>query len=217
MAAGTYILLDAESRRMTMVSPKEKTATVLPLGGLMSMMGGMDEAGLLKMDVTDISVSVDELGAGESILGHSTMRYRTRHSFSMSVAVMGFRRSSKEVTETDVWMASDLSVAEGKALDEFARNFSQSFSASGIGGEGMRKLTEELQRKMPKGFPLKQVAKRTSVDQGGKETSSTTTTEVTEYKRVTLDAKLFEVPAGYTLRDMSGVVDTASQSKKSVE
>jgi hypothetical protein len=62
--------------------------------------------------------------------------------------------------------------------------------------------------------PLKQIIKSTDTDDKGKVTSSTTTMEMTELKKASLDASLFEVPADYKVVDMK---QTIAETEKAME
>jgi hypothetical protein len=210
MRKGTYILLDAEKQQLILVSPEEKTATVVPAGGLAAALGAVGQTGLMKIEVTDVSVAVDDVGPGEPILGHPTHRYRLDQKSTMSVSAMGFRRTSKNATTTELWMTTDVPSSEARAFEEFNRNFAGSLG--GLGGEGLRTLQEEIQRKMPAGFALRQVATVNETDQGGKTTTTTTTTEVTEFREVALEPSLFEVDPRFRIIDMSAPADSVKKA-----
>ena len=213
MTPGAYMLLNAETSQLTMVSPKEKSATVLPVGGMASMLGAVGAAGIMKIEIDNVSVTVEDLGAGDAILGHGTHRYRVKESHTMNVSVMGMHRSGTTATDTEMWIATDVSRTEQRAFEAFAANFAQSMGGAGFGGDGMRKLTDELQRKMPKGLVLRQIATTRQTDQGGKETTSVTTTEVKEFKQARLDEKLFEVPKDYVVTDLGAAMEEAKAAR----
>jgi hypothetical protein len=214
MKRGSYIILDAEQGLMTMVSPSDKTAMLLPVGGLTSMLGAMGAQGLVKMDVSDVSVSVQDLGSGELILGHPTHRHLLKQSMTTSVSIMGMKRTSRSVTDTEMWIATDIPAAQIRVFEEFGRNFAQSSGIGALGGEGLQQLQAELQSKVPRGFPLKQVA-TTVTDPDGKATTSTTTTEVKEFQQASIDEAIFVVPADYKVTDMRKASDSLSQGRES--
>lgn len=203
MTPGTWMILDGETGRLTMVSPKEKTATILPVGGLASMLGSLGAAGLMKMEVSDVVVSTTEDGAGEPMLGFPTRKYTMKQAYAMKMSVGPIKRSGTVDNTTELWVA-DVPVPEQKAFEAFAKNFSQNFTSAGFGGEGMKTLLDEVAAKMPKGVALKSVSTSIS-DQGGRKSTSTTTTEVKEFKQASIDAKVFEIPADYKVTDMSAI------------
>ncbi len=202
MPQGSYMILDGEAGRLTMVSPKERTATILPLGGMASMLGALGASGMMKMEVTDIVVSTTDGGAGEPMLGFPTRKYTMKQAYAMKMSVGPIKRSSTVDNTTELWVA-DVPVPEQKAFEAFSKNFSQNFTSAGFGGEGMKTLLDEVAAKLPKGVALKSVS--TSItDQGGRKSTTTTTTEVTEFRKVSIDEKVvFTIPADYKVTDMS--------------
>lgn len=205
MTAGTYLLLQADSARVTMVSPREKTATVMPIGGILSVLGAaLGSSGLMKAEFSDISVESSEVGPGEAILGHPTQRFNVLQSYVARISVMGMRREMKTRATMEVWVATDIPAAEARALEEFGRNLLSAFGGmGGFGGDGMRELQEELARKLPAGVQLRQITTTIS-EQGNRRDSTVTTSEVTEFTRGPLDPALFEVPAGYRVERPGG-------------
>jgi hypothetical protein len=203
MPPGGYMLIDAEKGQMVMVSPQEKTATLFALGGMGTAMGQMAAGAQMKMEATDISISVDDLGPGEAILGHPTHKYRLKQNYTLNMSTMGMQQSTRTESTTETWMSTDFPEAELRAFEGFNKTFGQ--SAGGIaamGGEGMKKLNEELQAKMPKGFPLKQIVTGTMTMQGRSQ-AMRTTMEVASMSKGTLEPSLFEIPEGYKVNDMT--------------
>lgn len=198
-----YMLLNADSALLKMVSPREKSVTVLPIGGMASMLGAMGAAGLMKMEVSDVVVSVTEGGAGEALLGFSTRKYTMKQTYGMKMSVGPIKRSSTVDNTTEMWVA-DVPAPEQRAFEAFAKNFAQSFAGAGFGGDGMKALIDSIAAKMPSGATLKSVATTISTD-GGRQNTSTTTTEITEFTQGPIDAAVFEIPAGYKVNDMTSM------------
>lgn len=206
MGKGGYMILDAEKGLMTVVSPEEKKAMVMDPSALGNVMSAMGASGLVKMDVSDVKVAVEPLGAGEKLLGYDTKRFRVTRSHSMSVSVFGRKTTTKDESVSELWMADRF--IDGRAFEEWAKSFAR--GVGGIGGDGFKKLMEAEEANMPKGVPLKQVQKSTSTDDKGNVTTSTITMEMQELKKTSLDASLFEVPAGYEVVDMKAQMAEAS-------
>jgi hypothetical protein len=201
--AGSYLVLDAEAGTLTMVSPRDKSATMLPVGGMASMLGAIGAAGLMKVEVTDVVVSLTEDGAGEEMQGHATKKYTMKQTYAMKMQVGPIKRSGTVDNTTELWVA-DVPVPAQKAFEAFARNFAQNLTSSGLGGDGMKTLIDEIAAKMPKGVALKSVA--TSItDQGGRKSTSTTTTTVSDFKQVSLDEEVFRFPSDYKINDLSAM------------
>lgn len=200
LSAGGYMLFDATKGQMIMVSPQEKSAMIMSGEGMAS---AMDAMGGMKMDVTDASTTVEPLGPGGEILGLPTQRYRVRQSFTITVSAMGQSQSSTMQNDIETWMTTALPAEQQQAFEAFERNFMRSTSnMAAMGGEVFKKLADELQAKMPKGFALKQVQTSTTT-MSGQTSTSKATMEVTSMATADLDPSLFEVPADYRVQDMS--------------
>jgi hypothetical protein len=73
-----------------MVDPKKKKkAVIMDPSALGNMMGAIGASGMVKMDVKDVKVSVEKLGAGERLLGYPTTRYRTTRGVARQGALRG--------------------------------------------------------------------------------------------------------------------------------
>jgi hypothetical protein len=203
MPPNGFMLIDAGKGQMHMVSPQEQTATLIPLEGMTAATNQMASGAQIKMEATDISVSVDDLGAGEALLGHPTHKYRVKQAFTLNMSAMGMNQSTTTESTSEMWMATDFPEADLRAFETFNKTFGQSFGGlTAMGGEGMKKLNDELQAKMPKGFPLKQSVTGTMTMQGRSQ-AIRTTMEVASMSKATLEQALFDVPAGYKVNDMS--------------
>lgn len=206
MGKGGYMILDADKGLVTMVNPEEKKAVVMDPSALGNVVGALGSSGMIKMEVSDARVDVESLGAGESILGYATRRYRISRSHTMNVSVMGRRNSSKESSVSEVWIADKF--IEDKAFEAWARNFARSMGS--MAGDAMKTLMELEEAKTPKGIALKSITTSTSTDPKGKAVTSTMTMEMQELKKTSLDASLFEVPSGYEVVDMKAQMAEAS-------
>jgi Domain of unknown function (DUF4412) len=193
---GGYMILDAAKGTMTIVDPQEKKAMVMEpqaLGGMMNAMGGM-----MKMELSDVKVATESMGAGEAILGYATRKYTVTRSYTLTVTVMGRKNVSTDQSESELWVADRF--IDDRAFEEWAKNFGRGFG--GMGGEAFKALMEAEQANAPKGTVLKAVTRTTSTSGGGKATTATTTMEMQELKKLSLDASLFEVPSGYEVVDL---------------
>lgn len=197
MPKGSYMLLDAEAGTLTMVDPSEKKAMIMDPAGMTSALGAVGKSGMMKMEINNPEVKVEDLGAGERMLGRSTHHYRITRSYDMSMQVMMIHRKSHHVGVSDAFLTDEL--INDKAFAAFAKRFA--VNMQGFGGEGMQKLME-AEKNTPKGFPMKVTTSNTETSEKGEVTSSTTTIEVQELARASMDASVFEVPSGYEVVDM---------------
>lgn len=198
MKKGGYMILDAEKGTMTMVDPKEKKAVIMDPSALGNMMGAIGASGMVKMDVKDVKVSVEKLGAGERLLGYPTTKYRITRGYVMSVSIFGRKNTTTHSSVTESWVAERF--IDDRAFEEWAKNFTR--GVGNLSGDAFKKLMEAEQANQIKGIVLKQVQQSTNTDDKGNATTSTTTMEMTELTKTSLDKALFEVPAGYEVTDM---------------
>lgn len=210
---GGYMILDAEKSAMIMVDPKEKKAVIMDPAALSGMINAAGVGGMVKMDVKDVKVGVEKLGAGERILGYATTRYRIARSYVMTVSVFGRKNTTTHNSTTESWVADRF--IEDKAFEEWAKNFTRGFG--GIGGDAFKKLMEAEQANQIKGIVVKQVTQATDTDEKGNASSSKTTMEMTELAKTSLDASMFEVPKDYEVTDMKAQMSAMSDSLKAAK
>ncbi len=202
MKNGGYMIMDAENNKLIMVSPEEKKAIVMDPSAMGSMVGTMGGSGLVKMDVDNIKVEVEDLGSGEKMLGKSTHRYRVTRSYDMVVKVLMMKRKSRHESVQELWLTNDFGTE--RAFEAFGRQFANRVASGG----SMQKLME-AETKVPRGFPMKTVMKSTDTDDKGKASTTSSTMEVTELAKANIDASVFEVPSGYETVDMGAAMKDA--------
>jgi hypothetical protein len=205
---GAYMVMDAEAGRMLMVNPKDKQVIVMDaetMGGMAQLAGGM-----VRMELQDPTLDVEDLGAGGTILGHATRRYKVTQTFTMKMTMMGRTSTTPTTSVQEVWITRDV-LGYDKAFEQWGDRFGKGFGTFGgaVQGDGWKQLMELSRQKWPKGFPLKTVTTSTSADprDPSKTTTSTTTMEITEWAKADIDASVFAIPAGYQ------TVDLAAQMK----
>ncbi|MFN8581286.1 MAG: DUF4412 domain-containing protein [Gemmatimonadaceae bacterium] len=196
MPKGGYWILDADASTMTIVDPSEKKAMVMDPTGMTSALGAIGKSGMMKMEFNNPEVKVEDLGAGERILGRSTHHYRITRSYDVAVQVMMMHKKSHHLSVSDTYLTNEF--VDDKAFQAFAKRFSSNLQGS---GEGFQKLME-AEKNVPRGFPMKVTTTNTDTDDKGQATTSTVTMEVQELSRANIDASVFEVPSGYEVVDM---------------
>jgi hypothetical protein len=204
---GGYMLLDAEKGTMAMVSPQDKTVMLMEPGALGAMAGAVGS--VVKMDVSDVKVDVEDQGAGEKILGRSTHKYRITRSYGMQVSVFGKKMKSTHHSVTEAWVSKEMLLDKSWELwtDNFARG------ASRLGGNAFKQLVE-AERTVPKAVPLRQQMTNTDTDDKGKVTTTRMSWEMTELKKDNLPASAFEIPGDYQVMDMK---QTMAETEKALE
>lgn len=205
---GGYMIIDAEAGTMAMVSPEDKTAMIMSADGMGALAGAV--GGVVKMDVSDVKVAVDDEGAGEKILGRSTHKYRITRDYAMQVSVFGKKQKSTHHSVTTLWITPDVTI--DRSWEAWSGKFAR--GASRLGGDAMKKLID-AEKDLPRGVPLRQRMTTTDTDDKGKAETTTMTWEMTELKKGDIPASAFEIPKDYQVTDMKQTM--AEMDKKMQE
>lgn len=186
----TVTYLDATSSKYLRVKPAE-------------MLAQAQQSGQMTMKFSDTQATVDNLGAGPSILGHPTSHYRVGTGMTMTIAAMGQEQTVKISSTADYYYANDIK----GVVNPFASLTGSDYSA--MFGTSNKEFADKLklaQQKLPKSTPLRASTVATMVAQGQTRVTNTQA-EVTSVQWVDAKPGLFDVPAGYTsvaLPGMSG-------------
>jgi hypothetical protein len=152
------------------------------------MLKGMGS--LVKISFSNQKVEKLAEEPGGTMLGRATTHYRFHTSYDSEVKVMGMGQAGHNDTVTDTWTTT-------------------AFNDAGFGAwlrrepprTGIADLDEMIGSEMKKGMqgvPLKMVAVTKTKDQRGRESTVTSTTEVTSMQEEAVPASTFVMPAGYT-------------------
>lgn len=191
---GAFMLLQADGQ-VAAIIPSQQMGITMDIGSISGGRGG-GRGGMAGMfgqrTFSDVSVTVDEMGGGESILGHATHKYRVHTKYTETMNTMGNAQTTAHDNTTDLWLATDLA----DAAQAFAR-LGAFFSRAG--GPEAR---DALMAKLPKGgFPLKSIT--TEKTERG---TTTATMEATEVKKTSFDDADFEVPPGIQVMDLGAMM-----------
>lgn len=192
MGAGTYMISNTVKGTTTTVDPAKHQYMVVDLADLAKTSAALQQSmgGMMKTEITDVKVNVEDLGAGEQMEGYNTIKYRMTQSYTMKLTIMGHSSESKMQTTSNLWIAPQ--------LDEIMNPGARPGSAAATGP--MAALTTEITKayaKVKKGVVLKSV--HTSESGGdGKSRTTTMTMLISNVKRTAISPSVFEVPAGYT-------------------
>ncbi|MDQ2668004.1 MAG: DUF4412 domain-containing protein [Gemmatimonadota bacterium] len=192
MGAGTYIITKPAKGTTTIVDPAAREYTEVNPAELAKTVAGLQQAlgGLSKTEVSDITVTMEDLGAGESIEGYATVKYRLTQGHTMTMSTMGMRRSTTSRSTTEFWVAPQLDGAMNPTARPVAGN-----APTGPTAELTARLAQAYS-KVRKGIILKSIANVES-SAGGKSNTGTMTMTVTNVKRAAIDPAVFDVPSGY--------------------
>ena len=184
----TITYLDSKNSQYMRVRPTEMVAQAQEMGGM-------------KMDFSGTEATVDNLGAGPTILGHPTAHYRVATGMTMKISAMGQEQTVKIGSTTDTYYATDIKADLNPFASVSAGDMANMFGTTNK--EFAAKL-KAVQAKLPKGTPLRAVNSSTLVSQGQTKVTNSQA-EVTAIQWVPADPKAFEVPAAYTAAPLPGL------------
>jgi hypothetical protein len=208
MGQGTYMITSASKGTVTSVDPAKHQYTVIDIAELGKTANDMQTAlsGVAKIEIANVKIDVQDLGAGEPLDGYSTFKYRITQAYTMNMSVMGRTISTPTQSVTEVWVAPQL---DG-LMDPSARPPVATTTGP------MAELTKQLSvayAKMRKGLMLKRVSTIES-GEGARKHTTTITTTITNVKRSAISRSVFEVPAEYTKVELMDAVAAQAAATK---
>jgi hypothetical protein len=198
---GSYFIVKGGGKEMFLVDPSAKQYMAWDMVNLVSGLGKMMGAmgGMMKMEMSDIHIDAHDLGAGPTIQGYPTHHMQMVQNYTMTTTVFG--RSSKTIsaTTTDSYLSPTLKIA-----NPFTSNSEQFAGAADMfNNPDFKKQLMAAQAKMPKNaIPLKSVSTTVSTDSKGKQETTISTMEMTNFKAGNIPASVFAIPSDYTLVQM---------------
>lgn len=184
-----------------LVNPDEETYMEWNLDRMFQALGDLQQAsgGMVSMDFTDTSAEYQGSSPGGSILGYDTTKHSMDSQFTMQIKVFGMKQSSTVATETETWMTDELSAPGfGAWLRE---------TPPKTGDAELDAMLDGIAAKLD-GVVLKSVSNSVTTDEKGRETRSTSTTEVTSIEETDVDPSTFEIPEGYEKVEMPSMGDS---------
>jgi hypothetical protein len=203
MGTGTYIITNGTKRTTTFVDPAKKQYMEFDIAEMAKEAGELSQAlgGMIKIEVTDVQANMESLGAGEKLEGYSTLKYRLTTSYTMNMTIIG---KSSIHTVADIWIAPDLDpIMNPQGRPDLAK------VAMATGP--MAPLTTAIIKayaNVKPGLMLKRVSTSTN-GEGAKARVTTMTMLVSNVKKGSIPASVFQVPAGYTKVEMPTVAAPA--------
>jgi hypothetical protein len=191
---GSYWLFKADDSSLYLVNPAEKTYSQLPLNAIMQMAGVVGK--LVKIKIKNPVVNSEKLGT-ETVLGYNCLHSKLLMEYDMEVKIAIIKSKSHEKIEKEVW-----STPKFIGMAEMAEAFR--FRDFKTGMEDLDNLIEaQIKAEAGLGFPLKMVTVVTSIGKkGNAKEKSRTTMEVLSLGSKNLPAAFFDIPAGYTEKNI---------------
>ncbi len=164
---------------------------------LKEMMEAMPEKPAMIFSVSNIVV--DTLGAGETISGFATRRYKVSADIAMAIDMLGESINESMHLESEGDYAEELSDYSDPLRD--TRGVKAVISGMPWADSASTVEMEKLARAVPRGLALRQVDRVTGVTEAG-EPVQATTTRLSNIKRESVPLSTFAIPEGYTETQM---------------
>lgn len=212
MGKDGYILMHDGGAVMYMVDTKEKQYMKIDakaVGGMMSSLSSMT-GGLMKIEVTNPSMSVRKLGAGESIIGYATEKWEIKQAYTMSMKTFGFGTTTTEESTATLWMAPQMKSSEMmNPFMDMAKNVGTMFE----GNKEWEQVVMGPSRELPEAAVLKMESHSKSTPDKGKPQYTISTMEVTNWTKGDVNASVFELPAGFKAIEMPNMAAISDSMK----
>lgn len=191
---GSYWLFKAADSSFYLVNPAEKTYARLPMNAMVQMAGVVGK--LVKIKIKNPVINVEKLGT-ETVMGYPCQHSKMLMEYDMEVKIAIIKSKSHEKVEKETW-----STPKFKGLEEMAESFRLRDFKTGM--EDLDALVEQqMKAEADLGFPLKMITVNTSVGKKGvAKEKSRQVMEVLSLGNKNLPASFFEIPAGYTEKNI---------------
>jgi len=189
-ASGSYTVFNAADSTISMVIPAYQAVTVTPSGFALAMA----KSARPKTETHLTSNSLEDLGPGESILGHATHHYRVTTVGTIKLTLGGSSCDRRVDSQTEAWVAPD--------IDQ--RAIVKPLVDMGMAPSDMVPQWDSAMAKLPTGIPLRTVITSRGTDRDGKALTVKRTLEYTALAHVPAADSVFATPKGYQVMDMRG-------------
>ncbi len=208
---GTYFIVRNGGAEMLLVNPAEKTYMQWDMMKMMAGMGQMMNAvgGLVKMQMSEVKVDAQDMGAGPVLQGYPTRHIRMIQNYTMSASVLGRTSKTRSESTTDYYFAPTLRIANPFVANSNSMAMMSQFDM--FNNSDYKSQMEKANAKLPKnGVPLRAVTTMVSTDEKGKAETVTSVMEMLNFKSGNIPASEFAIPAGYTKVEMPAMTAGAS-------
>ncbi|HUQ20135.1 MAG TPA: hypothetical protein VM099_11030 [Gemmatimonadaceae bacterium] len=211
---GSYFLVLDGGKKMMLVDPSNKQYMQWDMASMLAGMSKMVNAvgGLVHMEMSEIKIDAQDLGAGETIQGYSTRHFRMTQNYSISAKMFGRTSKSRSESTTDYYFAPAL-----KALSNPFMSNSQAWAASFdmFNNPDYKSQMQAAQSKIQFGVPVKSVVRTVTTDEKGKQQVSVVTSEMINFKNTDVPSSTFAIPASYKMVEMPKMDMSASATSNS--
>ena len=119
----TYAIVNERTRTVVLVDPSDREYRVLDDTTFERIVGTalrmVTSTGIVNIQLRDVRIASERLGAGEEIAGHRTMRYRLTQEYRAFVGAFGFVGGEPvhQTVVTDFWVSPGLGLLRNPLLE----------------------------------------------------------------------------------------------------
>jgi len=200
---GTYFVVKNGGQEMLLVDPAQKSYMKWDLANMFAGIGKVVNAvgGLVKMQMSDIKIDAQDLGAGPTVQGYPTKHIRMVQNYTVSASMFGRTSKSRSETTTDYYFVPTLRIANPFVSNSQAMAMMSQLDM--FNNPDYKNQMAAANAKMPKsGVPVRTVTTTVSTDEKGKQETSTSIMEMINFKAANIPASEFAIPSGYQLVEM---------------
>jgi hypothetical protein len=200
---GSYFIVRNGGQEMLLVDPSQKQYMKWDIATMFAGMSKVLNAvgGLVKMQISDIKIDAQDMGAGETVQGYPTRHIRMVQNYTVSASMFGKTSKNRSETTTDYYFAPSLRIA-----NPFVTNSSQMAMLAQFDmfkNPDYQNQLKAANDKLPKnGVPLKTVTTTVTTDEKGKSETSTAIMEMVNFKASNIPASTFAIPSDYKMIEM---------------
>lgn len=184
---GMYYLVKRGVTSLTVVDTAKRTYYQMDYGSLQKSLSG-----IAQIDYSGVAITVQRVSPDSTIDGYTTQHWRLTDDHTQTMSMMIVHNTTKSHAVEDFYFAP----AFKDDLNPFMKSMGRQSSSSPSAAAYTAKL-ESAYAQMYNGVPLLMVMHITSGSQ-----DMTMTGRISDIKRTSIAAKVFEIPAGYQKVDM---------------
>lgn len=198
--ASGYLIVSDGARTVTLVHPDKREYSVVDDTTFERIIGKalrvVAQIGVLQVQLRDVRIQGERLGAGETIAGYATRHYRITQDYRAYVGAFGIVGDEPihQVVVSEYWVSPGLPLTRNPLLELLA----------GVETALAQRNTSFVTRSAAtrdslfRGTPLRVVV--TARASRGDDTVKERRIEITDVAQVPLDASIWAIPSGYTRR-----------------
>lgn len=200
---GSYFIVKDAGKEMLLVDPGQKQYMKWDIANMFAGMSKVLNAvgGLMKMEISEVKIDAQDLGAGPTVQGYPTRHVRMVQNYTVSARMFGKTRKSRSEATTDYYFAPSLRIA-----NPFVSNSQQMAMMAQFdmfkNPEYQSQMAAANAKLPKKGVPLKMVTSTVTTDEKGKQETSVSTMEMVNFKAGNIPASTFAVPSDYKMVEM---------------